>query len=144
MARDQFERAFGQFATWRNFVPWRCSGRMRQGNYLKVMPGACDPEFSANHFLQFFAVDELLNRQPADGNDETWLQDLNLITHPRRTVANLIRDRNAIRAGGIFSGKTPTDRCEINLRSNCGLIHPAEFFEPPEKSFTCGMREHPL
>ena len=117
---------------------------MRQGNYLKAMPGACDPEFSANHFLQFFAVDELLNRQPADGNDETWLQDLNLITHPRRTVANLIRDRNAIRAGGIFSGKTPTDRCEINLRSNCGLIHPAEFFEPPEKSFTCGMRELPL
>jgi len=41
---------------------------MRQGNYLKVMPGACDPEFSANHFLQFFAVDKLLNRQPADGN----------------------------------------------------------------------------
>jgi hypothetical protein len=125
-------------------VPWRCTGRMRQGNYLKAVPGACDPEFSANHFLQFFAVDELHDSQPADGNDETWLQDLNLIVHPRRTVANLIRRRHAISTAGIFPRKTPTDCCEINFRSNSGLIHPAEFFEPAEKSFTCGMREWPL
>ena len=115
MARDQFERAFGQFATWRNFVPWRCSGRMRQGNYLKAMPGACDPEFSANHFLQFFAVDELLNRQPADGNDETWLQDSDLIVHPRRAIANFVRRRNAIGAAGILPRKTAADCREINF-----------------------------
>ncbi len=144
MARDQFERAFGQFATWRNFVPWRCTGRMRQGNYLKAVPGACDPEFSANHFLQFFAVDELHDSQPADGNDETWLQDLNLITHPRRTVANLIRCRHAISAAGIFSGKTPADCREINLRSNGRLIHPAKFFEPAEERFASSMCKRSL
>ena len=56
---------------------------MWQGNYLKAVPGACDPEFSANYFLQFFAVDELHDSQSADWNDEAWLQDLNLIVHPR-------------------------------------------------------------
>ena len=117
---------------------------MRKRYYVKVVPSTLNTKFAADYFFQLRAIDELRDSQPADGNDEMWLQDLNLITHPRRTVANLIRDRNAIRAGGIFSGKTPTDRCEINLRSNCGLIHPAEFFEPPEKSFTCGMREWPL
>jgi hypothetical protein len=125
-------------------VPGRRTGRMRQGNYLKAMPGACDPEFSANHFLQFFAVDELHDSQPADGNDETWLQDLNLITHPRRTVANLIRRRHAISTAGIFPRKTPTDCCEINFRSNSGLIHPAEFFEPSEERFASSMCKRPL
>src|SRR6266436_4318275 len=139
MARDEFERASGQSAAGRNFVPGRCTGRMRQRNYVKVMSGACYLEFSANYFLQSFAVDELRYSQASHGYDETWLQDLNLIVHPRRAVANLVRGRNAISAAGIFSGKTPADCREINLRADGGLVHRAEFFEPPKKRFARGM-----
>ena len=82
MARDEFERASGQFAAGRNFVPRRCTGRMRQRNYVKVMSGARNLEFSANYFLQFVgqadsfpynfcAVEELHDSQAAHRNDET-------------------------------------------------------------------------
>lgn len=144
MARDQFQRAFGKFATGRNFVPGRCTGRMRQRNYVKAMPGPCDPEFSTNYLLQFFAVDELHDSQPAHRDDETWLQDLNLIVHPRRAVANLVRRRNPISAAGIFSGKTPADRREINFGSNGGLVHSAKFFEPAEKRLARGICKRSL
>jgi hypothetical protein len=144
MARDEFERASGQSATGRNFVPGRCTGRMRQRNYVKAMPGAYDPEFSANYFRQSFAVDELRYSQASEGNDETRLEDLNLIVHPRRAVANLVRGRNAIRAAGILSGKTSADCREINLRADGGLAHRAEFFEPPKKRFASSVRERSL
>jgi hypothetical protein len=144
MARDQFERSRCHFATGRNFVPGRCTGRMRQRNYVKVMSGARNLEFSANYVRQSFAVDELRDSQPPHGNDETRLQDLNLIVHPRRAVANLARRRNAIRAAGIFSGKTPADCREINLRADGGLVHRAEFFEPTKKRFTSSVRERSL
>ena len=144
MARDEFERSHCQFAAGRNFVPGRCTGRMRQRNDVKAMPSACDPQFSANYFRQSFAVDELRYSQASHGNDETWLEDLNLIVHPRRAVANLVRRRNAIRAAGIFSGKTPADCREINLRADGGLVHPAEFFKPPKKRSASSMREWSL
>ena len=117
---------------------------MRQRNYVKVMSGARNLEFSANYFLQFRAVDKLHDSQPPHGNDETRSQNLNLIVHPRRAVANLIRSRNAISAAGIFPGKAAADRCEINFRSNSGFIHRAEFFEPPKKRFASSVRKRPL
>lgn len=117
---------------------------MRQRNYVKVMSGARDPEFSGNYFRQSFAVDKLHDSQPPHGNDETRLQDLNLIVHPRRAVANLVRGRHAIRAAGIFSGKTPADCREINLRADGSLVHRAEFFEPPKKRFASSMCKRSL
>jgi len=144
MTPDQLECAHCQSATGRNFVPGRCTGRMRQRNYVKAMPRACDPEFSANHSPQFFAVDELRDSQPSHGNDETRSQNSNLVVHPRRAVANLVRRRNAVRAAGIFPGKTAADCGKINHRSNCGFVHPAEFFKPPKKRFTSSMRKRSL
>ncbi len=117
---------------------------MRQRNYVKAMACACNTEFSANYFLQFFTVDELLDSQPSHGNDETRLQNPNLIVHPRRAVADLVRRRHAISAAGIFSRKTPTNGREINSRPNGSFIHSAKLFEPSKKRFASGMREGSL
>ena len=144
MARDQSERTSGQSATRRNFVPGGCTRRMRQWNCVKAIPGACNSESSANYFLQFFAVDKLHDSQPSDGNNQTRPQNSDLVVHPRRAVANLVRCRNAIRAAEIFSRKTAADGREINLRSNGGLVHPAELFEPPKKRFASSMCKRPL
>jgi len=117
---------------------------MRQWNHVEMMPRTFYLKFAADYLLQFFAVDELRDSQPSHGNDETRPQNLSLLMHPRRAIANLVRGWNAIGAAGIFSGKTPADRGEINLRSNCGLVHPAEFLEPSKKCFACGMCKRSL
>ena len=128
---------------------------MRQRNYVEMMPRTGNLEFSANNLLQSVgeadsfpyklrAIDELHDSQPSYGNDETGPQNLNFVMHPRRAVANLIWRRNAVSAAGIFSGKTSTDCCEINFRSNGGLVHPAKLFEPTKKRFASGMCKRPL
>ena len=144
MARDQFERSHRQFAARRNFVPGRCAGGMGQRDHVKVMPRACDAKLAANYFLQFCAVDELGDCQPADWNDQTWLQHSNLIVHPGRAVADFVRRRNAISAARILPRKTTAHRCEVNCGSNGSFIHPAKFFEPTEERFASGMRKGPL
>jgi hypothetical protein len=93
MARDQFERAFGQFLSWRNFVPWRCAGRMRQWNYIEAVSRAFHSKFARDYLLQSegevdsfpynrCAVDKLHDGQSAHGNDETRSQNPDLIVHP--------------------------------------------------------------
>ena len=144
MASDQFESSRGQcFAGW-NFVPGRRSGRMRQGNQIEALARMRDAKFAANHVFQFCTVDELHDRQSANGNNEPRLQDPNLVIHPRRTVANLIRCRDAIGAAGVLAGKTAADGSKIDLRSNGGFVHPAKLFEPTEKCFAGGVRERPF
>jgi len=82
MTRDQFERALSQFLSWRDLVPWRRTRGMRQWNYIKAVSRAFYAKFPTNHFLQFCAVDELHDSQSSDGNDETRVQNSDLIVHP--------------------------------------------------------------
>src|SRR5260370_22171334 len=105
---------------------------MRQGNQVEAMARMRKAKFAANYVFQLCAVDELYDRQSADGNNETRLQDPNLIIHPQRTVANLIRRRDAVGAAGVFAGKTTADGGEIDLRSNSGFIHSAKLFAHTE------------
>ena len=100
-----------------------------------------DAKFAANYAFQFCTVDELHDRQSADGNNETRLQNPNLIIHPQRTVANFIRRRDAVGAAGIFAGETAADGGEIDLRSNGGFVHSAKLFEPTEECFAGRMRK---
>lgn len=55
---------------------------MRQWNHVKAVPCAHAPEFAANNFLQFCALDELHDSQSTDWNDEPRSQDSDLIVHP--------------------------------------------------------------
>jgi hypothetical protein len=141
MARDQFERALGEcFARW-NLVPWRCTGRMRQRNQVETMSRMQDAKFAANYMFQLCTLHELHDCQSTDGNNETRLQDPNLIIHPQRTVANFIRCWDAIGTAGIFSGETAADGGEIDLRSNGGFVHSAKLFKPTKKCFAGGVRK---
>lgn len=125
-------------------MPGRCTGRMRQRNYVKVLSRACDPEFSADYFFQFLAVDELHDGQSADWNDKARPQNSDLIVDPRRAVANFIRRRNAIRTAGILTRKAAAYCSEINFRANSSLIHSAKLFEPAKKRFASSVRKWPL
>src|SRR5262249_1456120 len=113
----------------RNLMPGRCAGRMRQWNHVETVASMHAAKFAANYVFQFCTVDKLRDRQSADRNNETRLQNPNLIIHPQSTVANLIRGWNAITAAGIFSWKTATDGSEIHFRSNGGLVHSTKLFE---------------
>src|SRR5882757_2419592 len=114
---------------------------MRQRNQIEAVARMYDAKFAANYVLQFRTVDELHDRQSADRNNETRLQNPNFIFHPQGTVANLIRCGDAIGAAGIFAGKTTADGGEIDLRSNGGFVHSAKLFEPTEECFAGSMRK---
>ena len=133
-----------QFFSGQNFVPWGRARGVRQWNHIEAMSSAFHSKFTRDHFLKFCAVDKLCDGQSAHRNDETRLQNSYLIVHPRRAVANFIRGWNAVCAAGIFPRKTSAHRREIDLRSNSGFVHPAEFFEPAEKRFASGMRKWSL
>ena len=139
MARRQFERVLGQSAARWNFVPGRRAGRMRQRNQVEAVAGTPDAKFAANYVFQFRTVDELDDSQSADGNNETRLQNANLIIHPQRAVANFIRRWHAVSAARVFARETAADRGEIDLRSNGGFVHSAKFFEPTKKRFAGGV-----
>src|SRR5215208_2978819 len=117
---------------------------MRQWNHVETVAGMHDAKFAADHAFQLCTVDELHDRQAADGDNETRLQNLNLISHPQRTVANFIRCRDAVGAAGIFSGKTTADSREIHLRSNGGFVHRAKLFEPTEECFASSVSKRPF
>jgi hypothetical protein len=144
MARDQSERASKQFFSRRNLVPGRRARRMRKRNHIETVPCALNTKFAANDFFQLRAIHELHDSQPTNWNNQARSQNFDFMIHPRRAVANLVRSRNAICAARILSGKTSADSGEINFRSNCGFVHPAELLEPPEKRLSSCMRERSL
>ena len=113
--RDQSERALSERFTGRNFMPGGRTGRMRQRNQIEMVACMDNKEFAADYAFQFCTLNESRDRQPTDGNDQARLQDSNLVIHPRCTVANFIRRRNAVAATGIFSGETTANRGEINF-----------------------------
>ena len=117
---------------------------MRQRNQINAVVCMNDAKFAANYVVQFCTVDELRDRQSADGNDETRLQNPNLMIHPQRTVANFIRRRDAVGAAGIFTRETAADGGEIDLRSNGGFVHPAKLFEPAKECFASRVRKRSL
>jgi len=114
---------------------------MRQRNQVEAVARVHDPKFAANYVFQFWTLDELHDRQSADGNNETRLQDPNLIIHPQLAVANLIRRRDTVGAAGILARETTADSGEIDLRSNSGFVHSAKLFEPTEKCFAGSVRK---
>ena len=117
---------------------------MRQRNQVEPVASMRNAKFVTNHVLQFCTVDKLNDRQSADGNNETRLQNPDLIIDPQRAVANFIRGWNAIGAARIFAGKTAADSGEINLRPHSRFVHSAKLFEPTEECFASGMRKRSL
>jgi hypothetical protein len=117
---------------------------MRQRDQIKSTLGAPYSKPATDHAFQLFAVNELRDGQTAHRNYETRFQNLDLVIHPGRAIANFIRRRNTIATGWSFAGETSTDRCEINFRSNNRFIHSAKGFEPLKKRFARGVRKRSL
>src|SRR5262245_56721241 len=123
MTRDQLEGALGEcFAGW-NFVPGRRAGRMRQRNQIETVTRMLDAKFAANYLFQFCTVGKLQDCQAADGNYESRLQNPNLIVHPQRAVANLIRCWDAVSAAGVFARETTADGGKIDFFPNSDFVH---------------------
>src|SRR4029078_6807738 len=114
---------------------------MRQWSQIEAVVRIDDLKFTSDYEFQLRTVDKLHDRQSANGNDETRLQNANFIIHPQRTVANLIRRGHAVGASGVFSRKTTADGGEIYLRSSGGFVHSAKLFEPAEERFARRVRK---
>jgi len=112
-----FAQRFGQErpAGW-DLVPGRCAGWMRQRDQIHILPRTTDVKRAADDVFQFGALDELSDGQASDRNDQTRFKNRDFLIQPGRAIADFIRRRNPIAASGIFSGKTPTNRREINGR----------------------------
>ncbi len=144
MARDQFERAFGKSRPGGILCQGDAPDGCGKGITSKRCPARATRNFrpiTSSNLSQ--SMNCVIASRPT-GMMRRGCKNLNLIVHPRRAVANLVRRRNPISAAGIFSGKTPADRREINFRSNGGLVHSAEFFEPPKKRFASGVCKRSL
>jgi hypothetical protein len=141
MLRNFAQRFFEQLFARRKFVPGRCARWMRQRDKIDISFSTLDLKLASDDLIEFFERNELRDREAADRNQETRLQDFHFVIHPRRAVANLIRRGHAIATARSFPGKASTNGREIYCRSNHRFIHSAEFFEPAEKSFTGSMSE---
>ena len=73
---------------------------MWQRNQIEIMFGTVRTKLSSDYLLQLFALDELRDRQTSDRNDQTRLQNRDLLIHPRRAVSNFVRRRDAIGPAG--------------------------------------------
>jgi hypothetical protein len=71
MAGDFPQRYFEQFFSWRDLVPGRRAGWMRERNQIENMSSPVDAKFAPDHFFQLPAMDKLRDGQTADRNYET-------------------------------------------------------------------------
>jgi len=73
---------------------------MRQRNQIKALSGAVRAKLATDNLLQLCEFDKLRDRESANRNNQTRLQDLDLFVHPGRTIANFVRCRHAIGPAG--------------------------------------------
>ena len=114
--RNQFERALGQVALPGGIL---CQGDAPEGCGNGIKSKRCSARVTRNFrpitFLQFCAIDELDDRQSADGNNETRPQNSNFIIHPPAQLRISSGDWDAVGAAGIFTRETAADGGEIDL-----------------------------
>ena len=116
---------------------------MRQRDYFEGATVAADLETAPDDFVQFFEREELRDRKFADGDDESRLQQIDLIIHPGRTIPDLVRRWNAVAARSCFPRETAAHGREINLRAHFHFVQVTEFLEPTEERPASGPREGP-
>src|SRR5207248_4143476 len=106
MSRDFPHRFLEQLASGRNLVPGRGAARMRQRDQIEGERPAFDDELPADDGVQFVENDKLSNGEFAHRNNERWAQNLQLVIHPSRAIADLLRAWHTISAAGRFARKT--------------------------------------
>lgn len=117
---------------------------MREWDQIKIVIVSAKEKFTADDAIEFLARDKLRDRELADRDDEAWPQNLEFFLHPRGTISNLFRDRNAVAPARRLPRETTNDGGEINARTDRCFVDSAKFFEPAEESLPRGMREWPF
>jgi hypothetical protein len=79
---------------------------------------AVQRERAPNNFVEFLERKELGDGELADGNNERRSKNIDFITHPGRTIPDLVWCGDAVAAGWGFSWKASTDRREIKVRAD--------------------------
>jgi len=106
---------------------------MGQWDQVERAAIAAQLEGAAHDFVELFEWKKLRDRKFPDRNDKSWLEKIDLIIHPRRTIPDLVRSWNAVPTRAGLSGKTAAHSREINFRANLFLVQSAELLEPAEE-----------
>jgi hypothetical protein len=106
---------------------------MGQWDQIECATVATQPERPAYDFVELLESKKLRNRKFADRDDEPRLQKIDFITHPRRTIPDLVRSWNAVPTCGGFPWETATNRGEVNLRAHLHFTQMTELSEPTEE-----------
>jgi hypothetical protein len=114
---------------------------MGQRNEFEGTAVVVQSKRSPDDFVELLESKELGDGEFADGNDQLWLEESDLVVHPGRTIPDLIRSRDAIAARRGFPGETAAHGREINLPANLFLTQLAELLEPTEERAPRGPRE---
>src|SRR5881392_954329 len=102
-------------------MPGRSTGRVRQRNEIKMHALAARGKLTANNILELRHRHELADRQLADGNYQSRLEDLDLTIKPVPASTYFRIRRHSIPTRRFLAGKTPADCCHVNQRTKLGL-----------------------
>jgi hypothetical protein len=106
---------------------------MRQWDQIKVVASPFDSKHATNDGFEIGTINKLDDREPSDRNNETRAQDLKLLIHPARAVANFVGRWHSVSARTVFAWKAATNGGEINFRANFRFSQAAELFKPLKK-----------
>src|SRR5689334_5334696 len=97
-----------------------------------------------NYSLEFCAIDELCDCEPANRNDKTWSQNFEFGFHPAGTIPNFVRCRHPVASASGLARETTNDSSKINALAHRSFVQIAKFFEPTEQGFASGVSERAL
>ncbi len=116
---------------------------MGQGNQIHLVIIDCLPEALTDNVAQFVYRHELADRQLADRNQQSGLQQGKLVFHPWLAVGNLLWCRNPVPALVLFAGKAAAHRCHVDPLPECFLVQP-DLRKPAEQGFAGSPGERPV
>ncbi len=122
-----------QVAAGRDAMPGGSARGVGQGNEIERVPGATDAKAAPDDLVKFRDIDELRDREFADGKHEPRSQNLELALEPGGTIRDLLGIGHAVAPAWRFPGKAAANRREINLRPHRFLSQAARFLEPTEE-----------
>src|SRR5579872_1567027 len=141
MRHDQIKRSIEERAIVRLVEPRRSSRRMRQDDDIEFPSRPRSAKLAADDAAQFRLSEECHRCERTDGDDQPWLEKLNLAIEMRSAVRDLFRRRHPIAAGFFVApGKTSNHRAHVNVAAK-RLFVDAEGLEPAEESPSRGVCE---
>ena len=144
MPRDQLQRLRQQHAARRPAVPGRHPARMRQADHVGRHPVPVHPLHHPDHLAQRPLVPEhLLDRQPADRQDQLRPDDLQLRRQEALTAGDLLAVRLAVAAAGRLAGEAARHRRHVHALAQRLLIRTRRRREPAKQGLARRPRERP-